>query len=109
MTNALSSFYNDSFFGKVIKLLCSGKYVNGKAVGTVRPEELEKGSVLASIDGTSSMVSITTDLMGTISIIEHNPEIEQTAYGIFSDLIRIISTTTLQVTGKECRQALTKE
>ena len=95
--------------GKVIKLLCSGKYVNGKAVGTVRPEELEKGNMLAAIDGTSSMVSITTDLMGTISIIEHNPEIGQTAYGIFSDLVRIISTILLPVTEKECRQTLTKE
>jgi homoserine dehydrogenase len=77
--------------GKVIKLLCNGKYVNGKAVGAVRPVEMEKGDMLAAIDGTSSIVSITTDLMGTISIIEHNPEIEQTAYGIFSDMVRIIS------------------
>lgn len=81
--------------GKVIKLLCNGKYVNGKAVGTVRPVEMEKGDMLAAIDGTSSIVSITTDLMGTISIIEHNPEIEQTAYGIFSDMVRIISKISL--------------
>lgn len=76
--------------GKVIKLLCSGKYRDGKPVGIVKPTEVEKGSMLAAIDGTSSVVSITTDLMGTLSIIEHNPEIEQTAYGIFSDVIRII-------------------
>ena len=30
------------------------------------------------------------DLMGEISIIEKNPEIQQTAYGIYSDLIRLI-------------------
>jgi homoserine dehydrogenase len=45
---------------------------------------------LAGITGTSSVVTITTDLMGTISIVEHDPEIEQTAYGVFSDLIRVI-------------------
>lgn len=77
--------------GKVIKLLCNGTYKDGKASGSVRPEEFDKDHLLAAITGTSSVVSITTDLMGTISIIEHNPEIEQTAYGIFSDLIRIIS------------------
>lgn len=76
--------------GNVIKLLCNGKYIEGKAAGSVKPTEVDKGSMFASIDGTSSVVSITTDLMGTISIIEHNPEIGQTAYGIFSDVVRII-------------------
>ncbi|MDF2948583.1 MAG: hypothetical protein K0R07_597, partial [Sedimentibacter sp.] len=41
--------------------------------------------------GTTSIVSITTDLMGTVSIVEHEPEIEQTAYGVFSDLVRVLS------------------
>ena len=76
--------------GKVIKLLCSGKLEGGVAKGTVKPEEIDENSLLASIKGTSSAVSITTDLMGTVSIVEHEPEIEQTAYGIFSDTLRII-------------------
>ena len=46
--------------------------------------------MLASIDSTTSVVSITTDLMGKISVIEHAPEIEQTAYGVFGDLLRVI-------------------
>ena len=46
--------------------------------------------MLASIDSTTSDVSITTDLMGKISVIEHAPEIEQTAYGVFGDLLRVI-------------------
>lgn len=76
--------------GKVIKLLCRGTMENGTVKGSVKPVELEKDDLLASISGTSSVVSITTDLMGTISIVEHDPEIEQTAYGIFSDLIRVL-------------------
>jgi homoserine dehydrogenase len=76
--------------GKVIKLLCRGELLDGKPVGSVRPVETDRGDLLATIDGTSSVVSITTDLMGTISIVEHNPEIEQTAFGIFSDMIRVI-------------------
>ena len=77
--------------GKAIKLLCSGKLEDGKAKGYVKPEEINENSLFASITGTSSAVSITTDLMGTISIVEHEPEIEQTAYGIFSDTLRIIA------------------
>lgn len=77
--------------GNVIKLLCYGGIENGKVIGRVYPEEISKGTLLSSITGTSSLVSITTDLMGTISIVEHEPEIEQTGYGVFSDLIRVIS------------------
>ena len=61
-------------------------------VATVKPLEVPKEQLLANIDGTSSVVSITTDLMGKLSIVEHNPEILQTGYGIFSDLLRLIVT-----------------
>lgn len=77
--------------GKVIKLICYGGIENGKVVARVKPEEVDKGSLLSTITGTTSVVSITTDLMGTVSVVEHEPEIEQTAYGVFSDLIRVIS------------------
>jgi homoserine dehydrogenase len=79
--------------GKVIKLLCRGTIENGKVVGRVAPVEIDKTELLATITGTSSVVSITTDLMGTVSVVEHDPEIEQTGYGVFSDLIRVIITT----------------
>lgn len=79
--------------GKVIKLLCSGTVENGKVLGKVAPAEIDKTALLATITGTSSVVSITTDLMGTVSVVEHDPEIEQTGYGVFSDLIRVIITT----------------
>lgn len=77
--------------GNVIKLVCYGGIENGKVVGRVKPEEISNKSLYSTITGTSSVVSITTDLMGTISVVEHEPEIEQTAYGVFSDLIRIVS------------------
>lgn len=80
--------------GKVIKLMCHGSIKDGKVVGTVQPEEIGKDNIYSNITGTSSVVTITTDLMGTITIIEQEPEIEQTGYGVFSDLIRIIKNTT---------------
>lgn len=76
--------------GNVIKLLCHGFLENGKAAGRVAPAEIPKTDLLAGIRGTSSIVSITTDLMGTLSIVEHEPEIGQTAYGIFSDVLRLL-------------------
>ncbi len=75
----------------VIKLICYGGIENGKVIARVKPEEVSKNSLLSTITGTTSIVSITTDLMGTVSIVEHEPEIEQTAYGVFSDLIRVLS------------------
>jgi len=76
--------------GKVIKLICSGKIEDGKAKGFVRPEEVSETSLFAGITGTTSVVSVTTDLMGTVSIVEHDPEIEQTAYGVLSDTLRVL-------------------
>lgn len=78
--------------GNVIKLLCKGtRDHDGKIIASVRPEEVPKSDMLASIDSTTSIVSITTDLMKTVSIVEHKPEIEQTAYGVFGDLLRVLS------------------
>lgn len=78
--------------GNVIKLLCSGRRsADGKVVARVRPEEVPAGDMLASVNSTTSVVSITTDLMKKLSVVEHEPEIEQTAYGIFSDMLRALS------------------
>ncbi|MBB6214400.1 homoserine dehydrogenase [Anaerosolibacter carboniphilus] len=76
--------------GKVIKLICQGRVENGQVVGVVKPMEISKDHVFASVTGTSSILSIKTDLMGELTIIEHDPEIEQTGYGLFSDLLRLI-------------------
>lgn len=78
--------------GNVIKLLCKGtRDEEGNVKASVKPEEVSKGDMLASIDSTTSVVSITTDLMKTVSVVEHQPEIEQTAYGVFGDVLRVLS------------------
>ncbi|WP_312650735.1 homoserine dehydrogenase [Aminipila sp.] len=76
--------------GKIIKLLCKGTLENGQVVASVKPTLVEQGSLMSVIDGTSSVVQITTDLMGKLTIIEHDPELVQTGYGIFSDVLRIV-------------------
>jgi len=77
--------------GCVWKLVCRGtRDAAGRVAAVVRPEEVPRGDLLAAIDATSSVVSITTDLMGKLSVVEHDPLIEQTAYGIFSDVLRVL-------------------
>lgn len=76
---------------KVIKLVCQARLVGGKIVGSVKPEALDKDDILATVKDTTSILSIDTDLMKTLTIVEHEPDIEQTAYGPFSDLLRILS------------------
>ena len=81
--------------GKCIKLLCRGRVENGKATGIVSPCLIDKDDLLASINGTATCATITTDLWGPISIIEHEHtvKIDQTAYGVIGDLFRILKET----------------
>lgn len=76
--------------GKVIKLLCHAWRENGAVRTRVQPAEVPLTALEATIDATSSLVSITTDLMGKLSVVEHNPLIQQTAYGVFGDVLRVI-------------------
>ncbi len=73
-----------------IKLLCEGYIEDNKAKGRVHPVYIKSNDILSNIDATSSILGITTDLMGEVQIIEKNPEIQQTAYGIYSDLLTLI-------------------
>lgn len=76
--------------GGKIKLLCEGYREGGLVKGKVYPGFVNNKDIFSNVDSTTSMLSITTDLMGEICMVERNPEIEQTAYGIFSDLMTLI-------------------
>lgn len=73
-----------------IKLLCEGYMEDDKSKGRVHPVYINQNDIFSNIDATSSILSITTDLMGEVQIVEKNPEIQQTAYGIYSDLLTLI-------------------
>ena len=55
----------------------------------VRAEVIDDTDVLASVEGTSNLLLLDTDLMGTIGIMGISSGVEQTAYGIFSDAVDI--------------------
>ena len=75
--------------GQTIQLVCSGKLIEGTVRLKVEPEVLSETDLLATVAGTSNLLLVDTDLMGTIGTLSINPGVQQTAYGLFSDLVDI--------------------
>ena len=74
---------------KTVALVCRGRTGPSGIRLRVRAEVLDDTDPLASVRGTSNLLFLHTDLMGTISISEVSGGIEQTAYGLFSDLVDV--------------------
>ena len=55
----------------------------------VRGEVMDDTHVLAAVEGTSNLLLLHTDLMGTVGTLVLNSGVEQTAYGLFSDAVSI--------------------
>ena len=75
--------------GRKVKLVATAERVGDEVRTRVAPTELTSDSVFWLVDGTSSAVTISTDLMGDVTILETNPAITQTAYALLSDLLAI--------------------
>lgn len=56
----------------------------------VRAEVLDKTDILASVHGTSNVLLLHTDVMSTIGTVSISPGVEQTAYGVFIDLVDVL-------------------
>jgi homoserine dehydrogenase len=50
---------------------------------------LDDSDILTSVQGTSNLLLLHTDLMGTVGTVSIEPGVEQTAYGLFSDVFNI--------------------
>ena len=61
----------------------------------VRAEVLADTDPLAALEGTSNLLLLETDLMGTLGVLSVNPGVEQTAYGVFADLVEVARLTGL--------------
>jgi len=83
LTDALSR-------GKKIKLIARAWRENDSVKLSVKPETIEADNIFWSVDGTSSGLTIKTDLMGDITILEGSPLVTQTAYGVLSDLLLVV-------------------
>jgi homoserine dehydrogenase len=76
--------------GRRVKLVCQAYRDGTKLVARVAPEEVSMDDPLASLSGTSSMVTLQTDALKQISLIEFEPEPAQTAYGLLADLVNVV-------------------
>ena len=74
---------------KTIRLVSRAHHGKDGLKMRVRAEVLDATEPLALARGTSNLLRIETDLMGTLGILESDPGVEQTAYGLFSDLVDI--------------------
>ena len=75
--------------GKTVVLMSRGERNGGKVRLSVKPEILSVTDLLATTHGTSNVLLLHTDLMGTVGTVSIEPGVEQTAYGLFSDLVDI--------------------
>ena len=78
--------------GKTIRLVSRARTAPSGVKLRVRAEVLDETDVLASARGTSNLLLFETDLMGIVGTVEIAPGVQQTAYGVFSDLVDIART-----------------
>ena len=76
--------------GKTVRLISRARRGAGGITLRVRAEVLDKSNVLACVAGTSNVLLLLTDLMGTIGTVSISPGVEQTAYGVFADLVDVV-------------------
>ncbi|HEX9908357.1 MAG TPA: homoserine dehydrogenase [Thermoplasmata archaeon] len=76
--------------GKKIKLIAEATRESGGVKLEVKPRLIDSQNVFWTIDGTSSALTIRSDLMGDITISGGNPGLTQTAYAVFSDMLLIV-------------------
>jgi homoserine dehydrogenase len=76
--------------GRPIKLVCTAEKVGDRVTGRVRPEGVPLSDPLAMVAGTSSIIQFETDVLPGLTLIEHDPGPETTAYGLLADFLQIV-------------------
>ena len=75
--------------GMRYKLVCRAERRGDGVACTVQPELLLASDPLANLEGTSSAIRFDLDVF-SFSIVEHNPGVEATAYGLLADFLRAV-------------------
>jgi len=76
--------------GMRYKLVCRAERRGVGVECSVRPELLLASDPLANLEGTSSAIRFDLDVF-SFSIVEYNPGIEATAYGLLADFLRAVN------------------
>ena len=75
--------------GMRYKLICRAEKRGTGVDCTVRPELLLASDPLANLEGTSSAIHFDLDVFG-LTLVEHNPGVDATAYGLLADFLRAV-------------------
>ena len=75
--------------GMRYKLVCRAERRGDGVACTVQPELLLASDPFANLEGTSSAIRFDLDVF-SFSIVEHNPGVEATAYGLLADFLRAV-------------------
>ena len=76
--------------GTPYKLVCRARMNNGHLEASVGPEMLPISDHMAQVEGTSSIITFELDVLPALTIIERNPGLKITAYGMLADFIRAV-------------------
>ncbi|MFO7944312.1 MAG: homoserine dehydrogenase [Anaerolineales bacterium] len=79
------------------KLICSAQRQEGRKSGVlaqVQPRLVEPSSPLYHISGTSALLQVESDVLGTITLQEEEPTPMTTAYGFLADLLNVVKNKT---------------
>jgi homoserine dehydrogenase len=77
--------------GMPYKLVCRAQRTENGVTASVRPEQLPLSDPMAWVGGTSSIIHFETDIFPGLTITEHHPGLEATAYGMLTDFVRAVS------------------
>jgi len=75
--------------GKTVRLVSRARRTPRGIRLRVRAEVLPRTDPLALARGASNLLLLQTDLMRTLGVLALDPGVEQTAYGLFSDVVAI--------------------
>jgi len=75
---------------KTVRLISRARRSAAGVSLRVRAEVLNREDILAAVPGTSNIILFHTDLMATFGTVSIDPGVEQTAYGVFSDLVSLL-------------------
>lgn len=75
--------------GKRMKYICHARTDAGQIKMYVKPEVIDETDPFYRVDGTSAALTLYTDLAGKMTIVQTDPGILQTAYGVYSDFLTL--------------------
>jgi homoserine dehydrogenase len=87
---SLDAIHASARAGTPIRLVSQAHKIHRQVIAEVRPRPISQEDILHVGKGTTSVISLETEAMGTITLVEHEPVVIQTAYGVLSDLITVL-------------------